>query len=1214
MRRATALLIASLLVAGLVPIVPAPAHAAIPAADLFSVFFIDQTTGFAAGANGLIAKTTNGGENWWAVRTGAEALRGVAFWTSLQGVAVSLDRKALGTTDGGSTWTLLNNDFTQYSAYNELINVNRLAVPPGPTDRLGFAVGGYNVAGGIPYVPEQVWRTLGNGGAYWGNQPVLRPCRYPDPDGETGGDPVGKGEFFGIDFVDAVRGWVVGVDYFPTVATATVYATTDGGGKWMQQSVGAPVSLRDVSFATTATGVAVSAQGRVFYTRNGGTTWSEGVSPVTTALNAVVLTDASTGWAVGAGGKILKTTNGGQTWTQVSSPTVNDLYDVTAVGSKAWAVGRYGTILLCLDGATWRAPQPDVTPPAITSLSSSTHPDPAVWYASGAPQFAWAASDAGGVAGYSYAFDQSPATVPDTQVDTTASSASFMGLASGEWYFHLRAVDAAGNWSGASHLKVRVDVTPPSTASDARSLYPGPATITLGPSDAHSGVALTRWVLDGAPGTGTTVTASGDGLHTLSYASVDAAGNVEATQTVEFVIDTVLPTVDAIASSTHPDAAAWYRSVDASFTWTASSSVGIAGYSYELSADPACVPDEVVDTVAPQASASVPADGVRYFCVRAKDTLDRWGATQRRAVRVDRVPPATTDDASAVCTAAASIVTLNPSDAHSGVALTRWVLDGVPGVGTSVFVQGDGLHALAYASVDRAGNVEATRTVQILVDSTPPAIVQLVSPSHPDENRWYRNGDVSLAWSAADANGVAGYSWTFDAAPGTVPAAQVSTTAASASFVGLSTGEHWFHLRAVDAYGTWSATAHRRVRVDVDAPVTAASVSPSYEASAAIELLPADVGSGVASTWWSLDSDPPRLGTGIGVDALGAHTLRFGSVDAVGNAEATRTVAFEVVRPAGSVPTSVSVAGSNRILTAIEAARRGFPTGAKTVVIATGWSWPDALGGAALAGVADAPILLTYVDRLPDEVAAEIRRLGASKVYVLGGTGAVSSNVQTQLASIVGTSAVERLGGVNRYETARKIAAKVVALQGASYDGTAFLATGANFPDALGASPIAAAKGWPIFLVDPRAGADAALIEALRAAKVKRAVVLGGTGAVSDDVKNVVGRAVGCTTDRWAGLDRYSTAATVAAKGVAAGLSWNRCGLATGENFPDALAAGPCQGQAGSAMLLTKSTLLPDAPLAALASNKRFIAEIRFFGGTGVLTSTVRNAAFAAIE
>ncbi len=1209
-----AALLATVLVAGLAPVLSAPAYAAIPAVDLHSVVFLDGTTGFAAGANGLIAKTTNGGENWWAVRTGTESLRGVAFWTASQGVAVSLDRKALGTTDGGNTWTLLNNDFTQYSAYPEFINVNRLAVPPGPTDTLAFAAGGYNVAGGLPYVPEQVWRTTGNGGVYWGNQPVLRPCRYPDPDGETGGDPVGKGEFFGIDFVDAARGWAVGVDYFPAVATATVYATINGGGSWAQQSVGAPVTLRDVSFATTATGVAVSAQGRVFYTRNGGTTWSEGVSPVTTALNAVVLVDASTGWAVGAGGRILKTTNGGQTWTQVSSPTVNDLYDVTASGTKAWAVGRYSTIVLCPDGATWRAPQPDLVPPAITALASPTHPDAAVWYASGSPSFSWTASDAGGVAGYSYVLDASPTTTPDAVVDTTASSASFTGLPSGEWYFHLRAVDAAGNWSGASHLKVCVDVTPPVTADDARSLYGGAATITLSPADAHSGVALTRWTLDGAPGTGTAVTASGDGTHTLSYASVDAAGNAEATKTVSFVIDTVLPTVDAIASSTHPDAVSWYRSMDASFTWTASSGVGIAGYSYELSADPACVPDQAVDTVEPQASVSVPTDGVWYFCVRAKDTLDRWGATQRRAVRVDRVPPVTTDDASALCTATTAVVTLSPSDAHSGVALTRWTLDGVPGTGTSVFVQGDGLHTLAYASEDFAGNAEATKTVQVLIDSTPPTILQLLSPSHPDESVWYRITNVSLAWSAADANGVAGYSWALDGAPGTVPPQHIATTALSASFSGLSTGEHWFHLRAVDAYGSWSGASHRRIRVDVDAPATAASVSSVYESSASIALVPNDVGSGVASTWWSLDGCAARSGTAVAVDVLGAHTLRFGSVDAAGNAEATKTAAFEVVRPAGSVPTSVSVAGSNRIFTAIEAARRGFPNGANTVVIATGWSWPDALGGAALAGVADAPILLTYADRLPDEVATEIRRLGASKVYVLGGTGAVASQVETQLAGIVGRSNVERLGGVNRYETARKIAAKVVSLQGASYDGTAFVATGANFPDALGASPIAAAKGWPIFLVDPRIGADQALIEALRAAGVKRVVLLGGTGAVSDDVKSALERNVGCSTDRWAGLDRYGTAATVAANGVAQGLSWNRCGLATGENFPDALAAGPCQGQWGSVVLLTKSTALSDIVQTKLASNKRFIAEVGFFGGTGVLTSAVRAAAFSAIR
>lgn len=53
------------------------------------------------------------------------------------------------------------------------------------------------------------------------------------------------------------------------------------------------------------------------------------------------------------------------------------------------------------------------------------------------------------------------------------------------------------------------------------------------------------------------------------------------------------------------------------------------------------------------------------------------------------------------------------------------------------------------------------------------------------------------------------------------------------------------------------------------------------------------------------------------------------------------------------------VEGVNRYLTAIEAAKKAYPGGARTVVLATGTNWPDALGGAALAGARNGPSLLT---------------------------------------------------------------------------------------------------------------------------------------------------------------------------------------------------------------------------------------------------------------
>ncbi len=305
------------------------------------------------------------------------------------------------------------------------------------------------------------------------------------------------------------------------------------------------------------------------------------------------------------------------------------------------------------------------------------------------------------------------------------------------------------------------------------------------------------------------------------------------------------------------------------------------------------------------------------------------------------------------------------------------------------------------------------------------------------------------------------------------------------------------------------------------------------------------------------------------------------------------------------------IAGTDRVATAIEASKLAYPDGADTVVIATAFDWPDALGGAALAGALDAPILLTSPSSLPGAVNAEIKRLDASRAVILGGTRAVAPAIQTTLANTLGgADRVTRIAGNDRYDTARRVAAETVAVLEVSpcgYSGTAFVATGANFPDALGASPLAAANGWPIYLVGP-SGLDGATVGAMDAASVTRTLVLGGTSAVPQAVVTGLSTEVGATTQRLSGSDRYATAHRVATFGVdEGGLCWNRVALATGDSFPDALAGGVLQGGCGSVVLLTPSRSLHSSVQGALAANRDTITEIRFLGGENALSRYVRE-------
>ncbi len=304
--------------------------------------------------------------------------------------------------------------------------------------------------------------------------------------------------------------------------------------------------------------------------------------------------------------------------------------------------------------------------------------------------------------------------------------------------------------------------------------------------------------------------------------------------------------------------------------------------------------------------------------------------------------------------------------------------------------------------------------------------------------------------------------------------------------------------------------------------------------------------------------------------------------------------------------------GSNRFSTAAAISKRAFPAESGVVIIATGMKWPDALGGSALAGAYDAPILLCQTDSLPAEITTELKRLKATRAIILGGKNSVTSNVVKDLKA-AGVKDVTRIDGASRYEAARNIAKATIAKTGSSYEGVAFVSSGAKFPDALAASPIAAFRRWPIYLADPN-GSPATLAAQMKSDGVRKVIVLGGEASVSDAYEAKFRAVVGETT-RLGGRNRYATAAGIAQYGAdEAGLGWDGVNVAAGTVFPDALAGGPLANQKRCVLLLTDGKKLSPETKAALATNKAEIGTVLCLGGTATLTDSVRKQVTAALE
>jgi len=303
------------------------------------------------------------------------------------------------------------------------------------------------------------------------------------------------------------------------------------------------------------------------------------------------------------------------------------------------------------------------------------------------------------------------------------------------------------------------------------------------------------------------------------------------------------------------------------------------------------------------------------------------------------------------------------------------------------------------------------------------------------------------------------------------------------------------------------------------------------------------------------------------------------------------------------------ISGTNRYQTATEVSKENW-TNSNCVVIATGEDFPDTLAGASLAKAYDSPLLLVTKDLLPSETIAEINRLGATEAIVLGGEGAISSSVCSQIQSQTLVNVIIRIGGENRHDTAKEIALKLKEKLGTQMSNTAVIATGENFPDALAVSGFAGYKNMPILLVGKDAISDETL-SAISSLGITSSIVVGGTGVISDAVKSNLP-----SSTRLSGENRYQTAKEIAEYAASYGMSWQTTYIATGTNFPDALSCGAVCAKKGCIMLLTSPTSLGESPdtRTILSNNKANIAEIRLIGGSGAISDDVGSQISATVN
>lgn len=309
--------------------------------------------------------------------------------------------------------------------------------------------------------------------------------------------------------------------------------------------------------------------------------------------------------------------------------------------------------------------------------------------------------------------------------------------------------------------------------------------------------------------------------------------------------------------------------------------------------------------------------------------------------------------------------------------------------------------------------------------------------------------------------------------------------------------------------------------------------------------------------------------------------------------------------------------------------------GSVEIIISRDNNFSDALAATTLADVADAPILLNPTGDLDPRVAAEITRLanatrnsadevGNVRVHLLGGVDALSARVHDKINALPGVSSVVRHQGIDRYETAVRLASSTLGHPGFLGAGVnpirdinAYLTTGLDFADALSAGAAAAENNGVVLLtagadLDRRGFTENFLInlrdyvnEAGWTGTTTKNYAVGGPSAraaADYDIR---------LADSYVGADRYETA-VLTAEATFSNPSWYA--VASGETYPDALVAGGWIANADGPLLLTRTQNLSPVTGAYLTDTVTNGDSVVVFGGGNSVTPQVSTQVGAALK
>ena len=453
--------------------------------------------------------------------------------------------------------------------------------------------------------------------------------------------------------------------------------------------------------------------------------------------------------------------------------------------------------------------------------------------------------------------------------------------------FYTAVVDAAGNRNEVPHT-IKVDATAPTDSTTAPTGWQhNTVDITVAGSDAESGISYVQWDVDGVINTGAlgvVLHITQQGTHTVKTRIVDNAGNDSGWTTKIVQVDINGPTdITSVPSG-------WVRTgtVNVNVSGTDLNGSGITRIQWDL--DNAASSGDVAG--AGPVPVAVTGDGVHTLKTRITDAMGDVSGWNTYAIKIDTVNPTDTTSVSSGWQPQTSMqVTVQGTDAHSGIDYIEYKLDGVIGTsnGTAtqvVNVNGQGEHTLETRVVDKAGNTSPWTARYVRLDATSPDNVTPVIGS-----TGWRTTSYSVVLNGTDSlSGIDSVYWKVD--NGVEHSGTVSIETATVSGNGI----HVLQTRVKDVAGNFSGWRSETVKIDNVAPTDTTNLpSGAVPNGRKVPVTGTDADSGFASVEWQLDSDEVKTVTQATIlGSSGAHTLKTRVQDNAGNWSNWRTASFTI--------------------------------------------------------------------------------------------------------------------------------------------------------------------------------------------------------------------------------------------------------------------------------------------------------------------------------